>query len=180
MFQRSQVSGVALCMSKVKVRDSVSESVSEWQGHLLRFRSKFIQGVFVQNSNRAIFFKVHTGWFFSKSLQGDFLKISTGWFFQNSYRVIFWVRSCLLITLIKCLKGHKSLGSLGSVVKGSIVSLVGPRYQGTRSPIELFWTAKKIRSILSNAITKTPFSSCPGRKTCFMFGWITYPSHCAH
>ena len=31
---------------------------------------------------------------------------------QNSYRVIFWVRSCLLITLIKCLKGHKSLGLL--------------------------------------------------------------------
>ena len=29
MFQRSQVSGVALCMSKVKVRQSVSESVSE-------------------------------------------------------------------------------------------------------------------------------------------------------
>ena len=25
-----------------------------------------------------------------------------------------------------CLKGHKSLGSLGSVVKGLIVSLVGP------------------------------------------------------
>ena len=24
----------------------------------------------------------------------------------------FWVRSCLLITLIKCIKGHKSLGSL--------------------------------------------------------------------
>ena len=132
MFQRSQVSGVALCMSKVKVRDSVSESVSEWQGHLLRFRSKFIQGVFVQNSNRAIFFKVHTGWFFSKSLQGDFLKISTGWFFQNSYRVIFWVRSCLLITLIKCLKGHKSLGSLGSVVKGLNVSSVQGTYQGTK------------------------------------------------
>ena len=136
-------------MSKVKVRDSVSESVSEWQGHLLRFRSKFIQGVFVQNSNRAIFFKVHTGWFFSKSLQGDFLKISTGWFFQNSYRVIFWVRSCLLITLIKCLKGHKSLGSLGSVVKGLIVSWVGPTKvptnQGTRSPIELFWTAKNTK-----------------------------------
>ena len=42
-----------------------------------------------------------------------------------------------------CLKGHKSLGSLGSVVKGLIVSLVGRTYQGTRSPIELFWTAKK-------------------------------------
>ena len=34
MFQRSQVSRVALCMSKVKV-PWVSESVSEWQGHLL-------------------------------------------------------------------------------------------------------------------------------------------------
>ena len=32
------------------------------------------------------------------------------------------VRSCLLITLIKCLKGHKSLGSLCSVVKTLIVS----------------------------------------------------------
>ena len=28
------------------------------------------------------------------------------------YIVFFWVRSCLLITLIKCLKGHKSLGLL--------------------------------------------------------------------
>ena len=34
----------------------------------------------------------------------------------------FSVRSCLLITLIKCLKGHKSLGSLCSVVKTLIVS----------------------------------------------------------
>ena len=32
------------------------------------------------------------------------------------------VRSCLLITLIKCLKGHKSLGSLCSVVNSLIVS----------------------------------------------------------
>ena len=54
-------------------------------------------------------------------------------------------QTCLLITLIKCLKGHKSLGSLCSVVKTLIVSLVGPtdqgtkgpRDQGTRSPIEL-------------------------------------------
>ena len=38
MFQRSQVSGVALCMSKVKVlwlTQWVTEWVSEWQGHLL-------------------------------------------------------------------------------------------------------------------------------------------------
>ena len=56
----------------------------------------------------------------------------------------FWVRSCLLITLIKCLKGHKSLGSLGSVVKGFIVSLVGPRYQGTKGQghlLSCLWTA---------------------------------------
>ena len=56
----------------------------------------------------------------------------------------FFVRSCLLITLIKCLKGHKSLGSLCSVVKTLIVSGNRPSYQGTRSPIELFWTAKKL------------------------------------
>ena len=29
--------------------------------------------------------------------------------------VFFLVRSCLLITVIKCLKGHKSLGSLSNV-----------------------------------------------------------------
>ena len=38
----------------------------------------------------------------------------------------FLVRSCLLITLIKCLKGHKSLGSLCSVVKTLIVSGAQP------------------------------------------------------
>ena len=57
------------------------------------------------------------------------------------------VRSCLLITLIKCLKGHKSLGSLCNVVKALIVSGNGPTDRPskgqTRSPIELFWTAKK-------------------------------------
>ena len=52
------------------------------------------------------------------------------------------VMSCLLITLIKCLKGHKSLGSLCSVVKSLIVSLVGPTKGQTMSPNELFWTAK--------------------------------------
>ena len=38
----------------------------------------------------------------------------------------FWVRSCLLITLIKCLKGHKSLGSQCNIVKALIVSGAGP------------------------------------------------------
>ena len=35
---------------------------------------------------------------------------------------IFLVMSCLLITLKKCLKGHKSLGLLCSAVKTLIVS----------------------------------------------------------
>ena len=53
------------------------------------------------------------------------------------------VRSCLLITLTKCPKGHQSLGSLCSVVKTLIVCGNRQTNQGTRSPIELFWTAKK-------------------------------------
>ena len=57
------------------------------------------------------------------------------------------VSSCLLIILIKCLKGHKSLGSLCSVLKTLIVSGNGPTDRPskgqTRSPIELFGTAKK-------------------------------------
>ena len=35
MSQWSQVSRIALCMAKVKVTESVSDSVSQWQGHLL-------------------------------------------------------------------------------------------------------------------------------------------------
>ena len=50
--------------------------------------------------------------------------------------------SCLLITLIKCIKGHKPLGSLCSVVKTLIVSGNRPTKGQTRSPIELLWTAK--------------------------------------
>ena len=46
----------------------------------------------------------------------------------------FWVRSCLLI---KCLKGHNSLGSLFSVVEDLIVSGNGPTKGPTCSPIEL-------------------------------------------
>ena len=57
--------------------------------------------------------------------------------------VFLLVRSCLLVTLIKCPKGHKCVGSLCRLVKTLIVSSVRPRDQGTRSPIELFWTAKK-------------------------------------
>ena len=53
------------------------------------------------------------------------------------------VRSCFLITLIKCLKGHKSLGSLCSVVNFLIVSGAQASKGQTMSPIELFWTAKK-------------------------------------
>ena len=58
----------------------------------------------------------------------------------------FLVRSCLLITLIKCLKGHKSLGSLCNVVKALIVSGARRTDRQTMSPIELLWTAKKLRT----------------------------------
>ena len=47
------------------------------------------------------------------------------------------------ICLSKCLKGHKSQGSLCSVVKTLIVSGAQGTDGRTRSPIELFWTAKK-------------------------------------
>ena len=54
----------------------------------------------------------------------------------------FLISSCFLI---KCLKGHKSLGSLCTFGKTLIVSLVGRTDQaGTKSPIELFWIAKKL------------------------------------
>ena len=56
------------------------------------------------------------------------------------------VRSCFLITLIKCLKGHKSLGSLCNVVKALIVSANGPTDQARdKSPIGLFWTDKRLK-----------------------------------
>ena len=45
------------------------------------------------------------------------------------------VRSCLLITLIKCLKGHSVMSKVK--VSESVSESV------TRSPIELLWTAKK-------------------------------------
>ena len=50
------------------------------------------------------------------------------------------VRSCLLISLIKCLKGHRSLGSLFDVKSNSTLN----SQWVTRSPIEQFWTDKKI------------------------------------
>ena len=51
------------------------------------------------------------------------------------------VRSCFLIILIKCLKGHKSLESLCNVKsKSQAVS-----ESVTRSPIELLWTAKNMK-----------------------------------
>ena len=59
------------------------------------------------------------------------------------------VRSCFPITLIKCLKGRKSLGSLCNVKSKSTLS-----ESGTRSPIELFWTAKEYSNFYLNLILK--------------------------
>ena len=47
------------------------------------------------------------------------------------------------ICLIKCLKGHKSLGSLCNVAKALIVSGVRQSKGQTMSPIELFWTVSQ-------------------------------------
>ena len=55
--------------------------------------------------------------------------------------VFLLVRSCPLINLIRCLKGHKSLGSLFSVLK-SKGHRVSERV--TRSSIQLLWTAKNL------------------------------------
>ena len=65
-------------------------------------------------------------------------------------------RSCLLITLIKCLKGHKSLGSLCNVkIKKSLSESVSEWVSEwvTRSPIELFWTAKNAGFLYQNEIS---------------------------
>ena len=78
------------------------------------------------------------------------------------------IRSCLLITLIKCLKGHKSLGSLCNVLKTLIVSGAGqtnrPTDQGTLSPIELFWTAKKLKKKVGKKSWKKKLEKKVGKK----------------
>ena len=56
------------------------------------------------------------------------------------------VRSCFLLILIKCVKGHKSLGSLCNVKSKSTVSQLVSQWM-TRSPIELLWTAKNTPNI---------------------------------
>ena len=58
--------------------------------------------------------------------------------------VFFWVRSCPLITLIKCLKGHKSLGSLCCCVFQKVPYWVSESV--TRSPIELSAGQLKIQT----------------------------------
>ena len=77
-----------------------------------------------------------------------FLSLSLSFYLCLS---IFLLMSCLLITLNKCIKGHKSLGSLYSVVKTLIVSLVRQRDGRTMSPIELFWTAKNDQIMYNRA-----------------------------
>ena len=56
--------------------------------------------------------------------------------------VFFWVRSCLLITLIKCLKGHKAPGSLCMSKSKTSLSVVSDRGR-YRAVSDSVWTAKK-------------------------------------
>ena len=61
----------------------------------------------------------------------------------DSVIVFLLVMSCVLITLITCPKGHKSLRVLyGSLFQQCVVVSEWVSQWVTRSPIELFWTAK--------------------------------------
>ena len=66
------------------------------------------------------------------------------------------VRSCLLITLIKCLKGDKSLGSLCSLVKALIVSLVRQTEQATKGQGHLLSCSGQLK--MTDFCTKMKFS----------------------
>ena len=74
----------------------------------------------------------------------------------------FGVRSCLLITLIKSLKGHKSLGSLCSVVKGLIVS--GVRRTDRRTDNESY------RAVCGQLKTMHVYVYIDGQVDCCGFG----------
>ena len=73
---------------------------------------------------------------------------------------LFLVMSCLLITLSKCLKGHKSLGSLCNVKSKSILSEWLSHWV-TRSPRHLFWTANKKETHLSHISLSSQLHHCP-------------------
>ena len=70
---------------------------------------------------------------------------------------LFLVRSCLLITLIKCLKGHKSLGSLCSVVKALIVSGVRPTNQPTKGQGHLLSCSGQLKRNTAQLLTYVIF-----------------------
>ena len=75
----------------------------------------------------------------------------------------FLVRSCLLVTLIKCPKGHKCVGSLCRLVKTLIVSSVRPRDQGTRC------------SVAGQLIINTKAISCQCKKDVSHFVLTLFP-----
>ena len=78
------------------------------------------------------------------------------------YVIVFLlVRSCPLITLIKCLKDHKALGSLWLLESKTWLSDSVSEWV-TRSPIELLWTAKKLWSCWLIILT-------------FSWAWTTLP-----
>ena len=78
--------------------------------------------------------------------------------FSNLSKIVKMLfRSCFLITLIKCIKDHKSLGSL-FVCQNQKVSNQVTKWV-TRSPIELFWTVKK-KKLSSIAVCYTVSLHC--------------------
>ena len=108
MYQRSQVSGVALG------RCSLNAFVV-----VIVFVFVFVFGVIfllVRSCPLITLIKCHKGHKSLGSLSVGvfqmYLSLSLSLSLYLSLSFFFLVRSCLLITLIKCLKGHKSLGSL--------------------------------------------------------------------
>ena len=57
------------------------------------------------------------------------------------YLSLFLVRSCLLITLIKCLKGHKSLGSL---FEGVLLMYLSLSLSLSMSDIVTYWAVQTV------------------------------------
>ena len=102
-----------------------------------------------------------------------YLSLSLSLSLYLSLSLCFLVRSCLLITLIKCLKGHKSLGSLCSVVKTLIVSGARRTKGQTRWPIE-----DRSFKVFSKCICHCHcLCLCICLCCCLFFGQIMSPHH---
>ena len=86
--------------------------------------------------------------------------------------VFLLVRSCSLITLMKCLKGHKSLGSLCNVVKTLIVSGARPTNQASKGQGHLLSCSGQLKKHNQKTWNTT---QCVQTNTiqCYLIQWNT-------